>query len=263
MLELRQRSARDRTQSYFVEGVRFVVTASDADETFRSLVIAPKLLRTPLAQMLARRLPASGVPTLSVSPDEFARVSQAEEPSGIGAVLAQRWRPLRSVVLKHDDCWIALSDVRSPGNLGTLLRTAAAARARGVIVLAGGSADPFQPGTVRAAMGAMTSLSFVSATPAEFQDWRRRTRVAVLGATPQAAVDYRAVSYRQPVVLLLGSERKGLSEAQLALCDSRVRIPMSGGDSLNLAVAGSVLLYEVWNQRHPLHDGRAVGADSR
>ena len=252
ILALRHRENRELDQAHFVDGVRFVVTAADAGATILSLIVSPKLLRSPLGQMLARRLRARGVPSLSVSPAEFARVSQAEDPQGVGAVLAQKWESLDSQVPLPRDCWVALGEVRSPGNLGTLMRTAAACGARGIIVPRAGSADPYHPATTRAAMGALVSLRLVRASCEQLEAWKRHNGLTIVGATPNTDVDYRAVSYRRPVVLLLGSERKGLTDAQLALCDARVRIPMVGGDSLNLAVAGSVLLYEVWGQRRPV-----------
>lgn len=252
VLSLQERRARDETQCYFAEGVRFMVAAADAGASFCSLVVAPALLRSPPGRMLARRLGTRGVPRLDVSAEAFAQLSRVDEPQGIGAVLRQRWEPLASVEPGPHDCWVATGPVRSPGNLGTLMRTCAASGASGVIVPRREGADPHHPAAVRASMGALHKLRLVRADPPELETWKRRSCAVVVGAAPQASVDYRRVSYRRPVVLVLGNEREGLSEAQLLLCDARVRIPMVSGDSLNLAVAGSVLLYEVWSQRHPL-----------
>ena len=155
-----------------------------------------------------------------------------------------------------DACWIALETIRSPGNLGTILRTCEAVGAAGLILLRprGAVIDPHDPDVVRASLGAVLSRRLVRATPSELRGWARRSDCVVVGATPKGSHDYRAVSYRRPVVLMLGDERKGLSPRQQALCDVTVRIPMAGrGDSLNVAVAAGVLLYEVQNQRHPMH----------
>jgi len=263
ILELRGLEARERSGSHFIEGARFVVAASDTGATFRSLVVAPKLLRSPIGQMLARRLRARGVPSLVVTPQEFERLSQAEQPQGIGAVVASEWQRLPQEGPGPLDCWIAVSEVRSPGNLGTLMRTAAAIGVRGVIVARSGRVDPFHPAAVRASMGALYSLKVVRASVAELAWWRRRFAPAVVGATPQASVDYRAFSYRRPLVVVLGSERKGLSDDQLALCEARVRIPMVAGDSLNLAVAGSIVLYEAWRQFRPTGARAAPGVFGR
>jgi len=259
---LRERVERERSESYFIEGVRFVVAASDAGARFRCLVLSHKLLRSPLGQMLARRLRARGIPALVVSPAEFRELSQVDEPQGLGAVVASDWRPLPGDGPSPEDCWLLLSEIRAPGNLGTLMRTAAASGARGLIVLGSPTVDPLHPGAVRASMGALYSLTLVRTTFRELVLWRRRFRPAFIGATPEGSQDYRAVSYRRPVVLVLGSERKGLDAAQRALCNARVRIPMVTGDSLNLAIAGSLLLYEVWRQRcrSPIREPSALGA---
>jgi TrmH family RNA methyltransferase len=263
ILELRNLEARRSSRSYYVEGVRFIVGASDSGATFRTLVVAPGLLRNPLGQMLARRLRSRGVPTLTLDNETYLRLSLAEEPQGIGAVLEQHWEPLERVVPEQHDCWVAPGPVRAPGNLGTLMRTCAASGATGLFIPRSDEADPFNPKSVRASMGAIFGLRLVHADPCELGRWKERFAPVVVGAIPQASVDYRRVSYRRPVVLVLGSERQGMSEEQLALCDARVRIPMAAGDSLNLAVAGSLLLYEIWNQRHPLSGRHRPGHERR
>src|SRR5262249_18453803 len=157
----------------------------------------------------------------------------------------QRWSS--SEALAHpgrDALWIALEHMRSPGNLGSLLRTCDAVGATGV-VLTGDDVDPYDPTAVRATMGSLFSQRLVRASPEEIARLNRYGEYIVVGATPEATRDFRTLSYRRPVLLVLGSERSGLSETQRGLCDELVRIPMCGGcESLNLAVAASVLLYE-------------------
>jgi TrmH family RNA methyltransferase len=249
ILALRGREAREEAQSYWVEGVRFVVAAADAGAPFRAVVVAPRILNSPLGQMLARRLRARGVETLRLSPEEFARVSLLGCPQGIGAVLALPHDSLRSIRPGEEDCWLWLGPVRNAGNLGTLMRTCVASGATGLIVSPLGEADPFHPTAVRASMGALSSLRIVRADASEVREWKRRHGVRLFAAQPRWGSDFRSVHYRGPVALVLGSERTGLTAAQRALCDAQVSIPMHAGDSLNLAVAGSVLLYEVWRQR--------------
>ncbi len=144
---------------------------------------------------------------------------------------------------------MALDQVHSPGNLGTILRTGDAVGASGLILL-GDSVDPYDPACVRATMGAIFAQRLVRATAQEFAAWKRRSGVRLVGTSPHAAHDYRGVSYPARTVLFMGGERKGLSEERQRLCDDLVRIPMVGrGDSLNLAIATGVLLYEVFNQQ--------------
>ncbi len=96
-------------------------------------------------------------------------------------------------------------------------------------------------------MGAVFQQRIVRCGREAFRHWMRRHRCQVIGVTPDAERPYHRMRYRRPAVLLLGEERRGLSEAQRSLCDATVRIPMVGDvDSLNLAVAGSLMLYEVF-----------------
>jgi TrmH family RNA methyltransferase len=114
-------------------------------------------------------------------------------------------------------------------------------------------ADPFDPGCIRASMGASFRLKIVETSHREFRSWRHRYELRVLGADGGAPSDHRTVKMNRPLLIMLGSERDGLSEAQRITCDGFVRIPMSAGvDSLNVAMAGTVLLYEAWGQRHPV-----------
>ena len=139
-----------------------------------------------------------------------------------------------------------MSTVRSLGNLGTLLRTSAAVGAAGFILL-GQQIDPYEPVVVRATMGALFKQTLVRTNIERFRHWIQKHRLAVVGASPDGVVEYDQVRYTLPTVLLLGNERSGLTEEQRSLCQQIVRIPMAGGtDSLNLAVAGSLLLYAVF-----------------
>src|SRR5207244_3679585 len=158
---------------------------------------------------------------------------------GIGAVVRQRWETLEQVRWADEQCWVAVEAVQNPGNLGTILRTNAAVGGAGVILI-GPTTDPYDPSAVRATLGALFSQRLVRTTAAQFAAWKERRHYQVVGTSPGAATDYRGVAYRPPVILLMGSERRGLSTEMQAICDLRLRIPMVGRcDSLNLAVATS------------------------
>jgi TrmH family RNA methyltransferase len=118
------------------------------------------------------------------------------------------------------------------------------------VILLDQSTDPYDPTAVRGSMGALFTQSLVRATLAEFADWKREKSVPVIGTSDKARMDYHFYRYPDKLVLLMGSERQGLGEPQLALCDEVVSIPMLGkSDSLNLAIATSVVLYEILNQK--------------
>lgn len=213
------------------------------------LVTAPELITSPFGQELLHAPRLNGVPRLDVTPEVFDTLAVRESARGIGAVVRQRWEPLESVRMADCRCWVAVDAIQNPGNLGTILRTSAAVGGAGVILI-DETTDPYDPSAVRATLGTLFSQRLVRTTFAEFAVWRRRHACPVVGTSPSAQIDYKEVTYRPPPVLLMGSERRGLSPEQQALCDVVVRIPMIGRcDSLNLGVAASLLLYEVFHQQ--------------
>ena len=244
------RGYRDSHELFVIEGVRNFIEALDHHFFVDTLVYSEKLLIHPLARKLVRRLKRSGIPFARVTPEQFRSISRTERASGVAAVLRQRVQTLDRVEVTNHSCWTALSHIRSLGNLGTLVRTSAATGATGLI-LVGDSIDPFDPAVVRATMGALFRQTIIRSNSEDLLRWARKHRVQIIGCSPDGAEDYREVRYKRPAVLMLGSERKGLTDDQRSLCDRIVRIPMAEGmDSLNVAVAGSLLLYEV--SRSPL-----------
>lgn len=240
------RAHRDSRGLFFVEGVRNFIAALDHHFPVDTVLYSEKLLIQPLARKLVRRLKRSGVPFARVTPEQFRRVSRTERASGIAAILRQRVLRLDQINLTDNPCWTALSHVRSPGNLGTLMRTSAATGAAGFILL-GDSIDPFDPAVVRATMGTLFKQTIVRTSIEQLRSWVRVNNLKVIGASPDGTEDYREASYARPALLMLGGERKGLTDEQRGLCSRIVRIPMAGGmDSLNVAVAGSLLMYEVF-----------------
>lgn len=239
------RRMRDTHGLYFVEGVRNLVAAVDHRVPVEAVVYSNRLLTVPVARKLVRQLKRAGVPYAPISPEQFRSISRAERASGVGVILRQQRTNLDSLVPTREDCWIALGRVRSPGNLGTLIRTAAAVGASGFLVL-GTAIDLYDPAVIRASMGAWCAQRFVHTTLPELHQWSRRHQAQLVGAAPNGAVAYTDIQYCTPLVLLLGEERAGLTADERACCDQLVRIPMvTGSDSLNLGVAGSLLLYEV------------------
>ncbi len=246
---LRQRKEREQRGLFFVEGIRIVAEAVQLGAPIETLVVADEVLASAFARELVAQQVAQGVACLHVSADVFQRLSYKDGPQGLAAVVRQQWHPLAAVQPADELCWVALDAVQDPGNLGTILRTSDAVGSAGII-LVGDSTDPYDPAAVRASMGAIFAQRLVRASLAEFAAWKAQHGYTIIGAAGHAATDYQAVRYAAPLVLWMGSERQGLTDEQQALCDLLVRIPMVGrSDSLNVAVATAVLLYEVFNQR--------------
>jgi TrmH family RNA methyltransferase len=248
LFELDRRSVRDELGVVLVEGARFVARALDTRAEIVELVTAPALLCGAFARKLVHALHKKGVPLRQLSAEQFRALSRAEEPQGIAAVVRQRWSELPEGSGRRD-LWLAVESIRSPGNLGTMLRTCDAVGARGLICL-GYAIDPHDPRAVRGSMGALFDVKLVRATHAELARWCRRERALVVGTSARATRDFRAQAYPGRIVLMIGAERGGMSEAQENLCDAVVRIPMFGrADSLNVAVAVGILAYEITLRR--------------
>lgn len=257
---LRHRKERVQTGLAFIEGIRIVADAAqDAAQhpgTLELLVFAPELLTSPFAWELIHAQQESGTPCMEVTADVFRSLSLKDGPQGVGAVIRQRWEALDELRLEpaRDFCWVALDAVQDPGNLGTILRTCDAVGCTGVMLL-GQSTDPYDPVALRGSMGAVFSQRLVRASFDAFAAWKLRHGCYVVGTSGAAETHYSTVSYNFPMILLMGSERQGLSPEQQQLCDMVVKIPMVGqSDSLNLAVATGVTLYEMFNQRRQGRD---------
>ena len=250
------RRYRDQHRLFFVEGVRNFVAAMDQRFSIETLLYSEKLLTAPLARKFVRQSKRAGVPFARVSPEAFRSISSAEHASGVAAILHQRIQTLEQIQPDQFSCWTVLSNVQSLGNFGTLLRTSAAIGAAGFILL-GQHIDPYEPVVVRATMGALFKQTLVRTNVEQFRRWIHTHRLAVIGASPDGVVEYDQVRYTRPTILLLGNERSGLTDEQRSLCKQIVRIPMvAGSDSLNLAVAGSLLLYAVF--RSTVKEGNDV-----
>lgn len=248
---------RDAQNAFMAEGLKLVIDALDLGWTIRTLVFAKSGLGNAAVEKAAARTVAAGGTVLEVSEKVLAAITRRDNPQMVVGVFEQRLLPLRDVRPAGNDVWVALDRVRDPGNLGTVIRTADAVGAKGVI-LVGETTDPFAVETVRATMGSIFAVPVVRATQEAFLDWRKGFKGLVAGTHLKGAVDYRTVRFaNRPVLLLMGNEQQGLPDALAETCDALVRIPQAGrADSLNLAVATGVMLFEIRREALSL-DGKA------
>ena len=278
---LSQRKRRQETGLFFAEGIRLAGEAVQTGADIEAVVFAPDLLRSDFGLDTVRHARIEGVEILEVSAEVFRSLSGKDGPAGIGVVARQRWTALDVVgvglggggasandaaaasdaaadnaaaaALNHSLGWVVLEDVGNPGNLGSILRTCEATGAMGVILL-GDTADPYDPASVRGSMGAVFSQRIVRSSLETLIQWKHRIGIPMIGTSDAAPVDYRSATYAPPLLLGLGGEQHGLSKKFMDACDTAVRIPMAGrADSLNLAVAAGVMLYEVLSRVRDTH----------
>jgi RNA methyltransferase, TrmH family len=177
---------------------------------------------------------------LEVTPQVIAALSSQNNPPGILGVFRQRW----AQQLSPRGVWLALEDMRDPGNLGTIIRTADAVAVAGVI-LVGDCCDPWAPECVRATTGSIFGMPLLRMTKPQFAAAAREWPGDVVGTVMTAPDGFRR-TYAPPVLLVMGSESKGLSPEIATVCSTLVRIPMPGKtESLNVAAATALMLYEI------------------
>jgi TrmH family RNA methyltransferase len=249
---LRQRKQRDATGLILVEGIHHIGEALAAAGSGRgrtsvhSLYYAEELLTSQYARQLIREQQQQETPCYDVSGDVFTSIAEKDNPQGLLAVVQQRQSSLAELDAGSFPWGVALLSPQDPGNIGSILRTVDAVGAAGLILLEN-SADPYHPSAVRASMGSLFWHALARASLAEFKEWVRHHRYHVYGTSARGSLDYReAGAYRLPLILLMGSERAGLSPQALEICTHLVRLPMQGRvSSLNLAVASGIMLYQI------------------
>lgn len=242
---------RDETGTFMAEGLKLVIDALDQGWTLKIFVAAKTALAKDIAAQTAGRALASGALVLEASEKVIGAITRRDNPQGVVGVFEQKWQNLKSLRPSGEDVYVALDRVRDPGNLGTIIRTADAAGAKGVI-LVGECTDPFSMETVRATMGSVFAVPLYRADEAGFLALRKSFKGLVAGTHLKGSVDHRTVDYKnKPVMLLMGNEQAGLPDTLSEACDLLIRIPQEGkADSLNLAVATAIALYEA--RRHAL-----------
>ncbi|UVK47409.1 RNA methyltransferase [Mesorhizobium sp. AR07] len=243
---LAQKKFRDQQNAFMAEGLKLVIDALDLGWQIKTLVFAKAGRGNAAVEKVAARTVAAGGTVLEVSEKVLVAITRRDNPQMVVGVFSQKFLALRDLRADNGDVWVALDRVRDPGNLGTVIRTVDAVGAKGVI-LVGDTTDPFSVETVRATMGSIFAVPVARATTEAFLAWRGGFSGLVAGTHLKGAVDYRSVDFsRGPVLLMMGNEQQGLPESLAASCDRLLRIPQAGrADSLNLAVATGIMLFEI------------------
>jgi TrmH family RNA methyltransferase len=247
---LEMRKVRRETGLFVAEGASVLAMARDAGWAPRMLAFLAGSAQRGIHRELLDWAQAAGAECLEVSEAVLGKLAAKDNPQTMLAVFEQRWGAEPDAAsMSADGLWVVLEGVRDPGNLGTIVRTADAVSASGV-ALVGASVDPYSREAVRASMGSLFNVPLVRFSAERFLAWVAAWPGDIVGTHLKAREDYRAVRYRAPTLLLMGSEGPGLSPGLEAVCTRLVKIPMAGRlDSLNLAVAAALVLYEMRKER--------------
>ncbi len=242
---LRDKKHRKREGKFLAEGLRLLTDARESGHVPDMLVMADEREPHPLLDALEADVIASGGEVVETSAAILGKITGKDNPQAVAGVFAEFETSLAALDRHAAPIWLVAQALRDPGNLGTMLRTGDAVGAGGLILI-DDCADPFSAEAVRASMGAIFTQRLALARWDEFLPWLRGGAGQLVAASLRKAMPYREAPYAAPCFILVGNESRGLPEEYEMACDLRVTMPMKGrADSLNAAVAGAVLAYEV------------------
>lgn len=243
---LHTKKGRAETGLFLAEGARLALEAAELGVWPDVMAFSPAAIERPQVAALVAAGKTRGVRCIETTEALLAQIAKRDNPQTLVGAYRQRLAALNDL---RGDVFVALEAVRDPGNLGTILRTADAVGAGGVTLI-GQTCDPFSIEAVRASMGSIFATPLARATCDEAAQWARREGLQIVGTSLKGKLAHDAFDARRPTLIVMGNEQTGLSPEMEARCDALVRIPMRGrADSLNLAAATAVMLYDLWRRR--------------
>ncbi|MBT3393944.1 MAG: RNA methyltransferase [Waddliaceae bacterium] len=252
-VKLRDRRARDKTKTFLIEGYRELLRATDGSHKIDTLFICSELFLGSNEDALIERIKKSGAEIIQCAENVFRKISYRDRPDGLVAIAPQSKKTLQDLekILKDNKApfLVVAEAIEKPGNLGTILRSSDASGVDALIVC-DKCTDIFNPNVVRASVGTMFTVPVIETTTEELMPWLKDHSIKVAAATPAAEKVFTELDMKGPIAIAVGTEQLGLSDIWMDDADIQLRIPMLGNaDSLNVATATTLLLYEVVRQR--------------
>ena len=243
---LKHRKQRDASGLFVVEGLHHIGEAAAAAAPIEYILSSPELLGSQFGIGVVDRLIRKGVACHETDQDIFRSVSEKDNPQGLIAVIQQKHAVLKDLNSTIFPWAVAVVAPQDPGNLGAILRTIDAVAASGLIILDEG-VDVHHPKAVRASMGALFWYPVLRAGFEEFASWASAYGYHIYGSSAKRGEKLaEGELFNRPAILLLGSEREGLSDRHLKICERVIQLPMDGRvTSLNLAVAAGIMLHSM------------------
>ena len=246
----RDRPDRDDSQVVLAEGYRALVRALAGGYHIDEVFVCPEFFPgQEHEEALLEQLRAQGAKLIRVAPAAFTKMAYRDRPEGLLGVGPQCHRTLADLRLSQCPFLLVAEQIEKPGNLGTMMRSSDAVKVDG-LVLCDSKTDLYNPNVVRASTGNLFTLPVAEATTAETIPWLKSHGIRILATSPHVDTLYTQVNLAEPVAVVVGAEQYGLTKPWLDEADLVVRLPMLGeADSLNVATATAVMLYEVLRQR--------------
>ena len=250
VVRLRRRRHRESDRLFPIEGYREIQCAVDARVGVKVLFTCEQFYGHSDTRTLVRRLVENADISIEpVSREVFAKISVRENSDGLLAVAHSPVWPMHEMQVPPNGLFLISTATEKPGNLGTILRSADAAGVDGVVVCGAGT-DVLNPNVVRASLGTVFSVPVAQAEADSVRTWIKHHAIRIIAATPDADRLYTQANMTRSCAILLGSEHAGLDVEWLDSADDRVRLPSAGhADSINVAMAATVMLFEARRQR--------------
>ncbi|MBS0385788.1 MAG: RNA methyltransferase [Proteobacteria bacterium] len=243
---LHAKKGRAESGLFLAEGARLAREAADLGVWPDTMLYAADALQRGQVRDLVSQAERLGVRVVETNERLLSGIAKRDNAQTVIGAYRQAITPLEAI---DGEVVVALEGVRDPGNLGTILRTADAVGAAGVVLL-GASCDPFSVEAVRASMGSIFAVKLARASFDELLAYKKKRNSILIGASLKGSILDADRAIRGRLVLLMGNEQSGLAADMEAACDLLVKLPMRGrADSLNLAVATAVMLYDLWRRR--------------
>ena len=250
LVKLRERKHRDRQSRFLVEGLREIGHALTAGFELTHLYACTDFFPGEAhAAFVAERRERGDFPVVGMSADAFQKASHREGPDGLIAIAVQQNNVLSDLSLSETPLLLVLEGIEKPGNLGAILRSADGAGIDAVI-LVDCVLDLYNPNAIRSSQGLIFALPIVSTRREALAEWLETKQIVCCATTPDTEKLHWDIDFRQAIALFMGSESDGLEDYWLRKAAHKIRIPMAGqADSLNVAAAAAVCLYEARRQR--------------
>ncbi|CDR34388.1 TrmH family RNA methyltransferase [Criblamydia sequanensis] len=252
-VKLMQRRAREGDQAFLIEGHRELLRAQESGQKLECLFYCPALFLEENEEALIEAFRKEKVEIFECIESVFRKISYRDRPDGLIGIGRKHHRTLsdlEALIKKTENPLIIVAEaIEKPGNLGTILRSSDAVDATALIV-----ADPLtdihNPNVIRASVGTVFTVPVFEMEGKALLEWLKKNQISIVAATPHSDIEFTKANLKGPIAIAFGTEKLGLSPLWMDKADIKVKIPMLGrADSLNVAMAATLLMFEALRQR--------------
>lgn len=244
---LDRKKERKETKLFRAEGARLIKEGLDLQWKAEAILFSSSVEDRPHVKEIIEIAAAQGAKIGRTNDKLLETITNRENAQSVVGIFEQKWANLED--FNDHDLIVALERPKDPGNLGTIIRTLDSVGGRGIILLEE-ACDPYSPEAIRACMGSSFSVAVARAKIEDFLVWKTRNNFKLVGTSLKAKDVHTKTDMGKKTVLLMGNEQSGIDDNLADSCDELIKLPMKGrADSLNLAIATGVCLYEIWRQR--------------